>query len=582
VSRGISRLVVVEHHVLSRLVSEYHLLMIVGWMPARYWAPGWTLLIQSCTKVIWMDATRNRTASLILIVAVLVPCLPATLGFLRSGVPDILSTGDAATLELATLHASRGAQFVGPYSRFGWNHPGPLMFYLATPIYVAFGRNGPALNIFALLANATIMIAIVLSAWKLRGFTFAFLVAALLSVYILVAVPHLPTNEWNPVLPILPLVLLSLISVRMALGAVHLLPVFVFVASAVAQTHIGFIPEVAALCIYITFSIRKRSLGTPASFIARQHWERVKRLTFAVLVVCWALPLSEAAFNHGGNIWQLLAFWEPKHFGQHRWAIAIATVLRGMGYLPLALARTAHVPVSVVPDFALMSVGIAQTLLLIWILRVSRRQRDEVAIVFATTVLIQIAVAVIAVRAIRGEIYDYLVIWTSALGLTASAAMAAHLIKAVESNRDRPIGRVTVLIASAILIGSAVAEPVPRGPVFRSADVSTERLAFAVNTYLLANHVRAPLISIASHDTWPTAVAVTLYLDKRDYPVTVAPEWLFMVGRSLTPRGNEDVMLVFGDESFYPQSQNHHELKLVANEGRVYVYAETIASAFNH
>jgi hypothetical protein len=529
-----------------------------------------------------MARTQHWKATLLLILAVLVVCLPAVLGFLRHGVPAILFTGDGATLELATLHASRGAQLVGPYSRFGWSHPGPLMFYLAAPIYLAFGRHGPALNVFALLVNAIVMIGIVLSARKLRGFTFALLVAALLAVYVLVAVPHLPTNEWNPVLPILPLALLSFVAVQLALGAISWLPLFTFVASAVVQTHIGFIPEVAALCIYVVVAIRRLRRAEPPSHMVHQQWGRVRRLTLAVLVVCWALPLSEAALNDGGNLWQLMAFWEPKHFGQHRWTVAVATVLEGMASLPLGLARTAHLPVSVVPDSVFISIGLGQILLLWMVLRGARRGRDDVARVFATIALIQIGVAVIAVRAVRGEIYDYLVIWTSVLGLTGLVAMAAHLFKATESNRGRPVLQVTVVIGSVILIGSALAEPVPRGPVFRSPDVSTERLAQAVEAYIRSSHVRAPMIGIASRETWPTAVAVILDLDKHDNPVAVAPEWLFMVGRSLAPRGTEDALITFGDESFHQQAQNRPELKLIATEQPIYVYAETGAKASSH
>jgi hypothetical protein len=48
--------------------------------------------------------------------------------------------GDSALIELATREASEGARLLGPYSRFGWNHPGPLYFYLlALPYRAAAG-----------------------------------------------------------------------------------------------------------------------------------------------------------------------------------------------------------------------------------------------------------------------------------------------------------------------------------------------------------------------------------------------------------------------------------------------------------
>src|SRR5437660_7329778 len=52
--------------------------------------------------------------------AALVPFIPEAWQFFQRGVPDLLFTGDGAALELGTLHAARGVQFLGPYSRFGW------------------------------------------------------------------------------------------------------------------------------------------------------------------------------------------------------------------------------------------------------------------------------------------------------------------------------------------------------------------------------------------------------------------------------------------------------------------------------
>src|SRR5437879_7641309 len=82
----------------------------------------------------------------LLCMAALVPFIPEAWQFFQRGVPDLLFTGDGAALELGTLHAARGVQFLGPYSRFGWSHPGPAFFYLALPIYEAFGQRGPALT----------------------------------------------------------------------------------------------------------------------------------------------------------------------------------------------------------------------------------------------------------------------------------------------------------------------------------------------------------------------------------------------------------------------------------------------------
>jgi hypothetical protein len=141
-----------------------------------------------------MRAWGGRVA---LIIGAVAPFVPAAAEFLRRGVPDYLFTGDAATLELRTLHAAHGAQLLGPYSRFHWNHPGPMFFYLALPVYEAFHEHGPALNLFMLLVNAIVAVGIVLVARRLRGDPFAWLVAALLAILELVAMPFVQTGEWT-------------------------------------------------------------------------------------------------------------------------------------------------------------------------------------------------------------------------------------------------------------------------------------------------------------------------------------------------------------------------------------------------
>ena len=55
----------------------------------------------------------------LLYAAALVPFVPGASQFLQRGVPDLLFTGDGAALELGTLQAAHGVQWLGPYSRFG-------------------------------------------------------------------------------------------------------------------------------------------------------------------------------------------------------------------------------------------------------------------------------------------------------------------------------------------------------------------------------------------------------------------------------------------------------------------------------
>lgn len=48
-------------------------------------------------------------------------------------------SGDWAVLTMRVEDVGRHTPLVGPYSRFGWNHPGPLMYWLLAFPYHLFG-----------------------------------------------------------------------------------------------------------------------------------------------------------------------------------------------------------------------------------------------------------------------------------------------------------------------------------------------------------------------------------------------------------------------------------------------------------
>ena len=48
---------------------------------------------------------------------------------------------DYAIQELAVQEAARAHRLLGPYSRFGFNHPGPMLFYANVPAYLLLGKN---------------------------------------------------------------------------------------------------------------------------------------------------------------------------------------------------------------------------------------------------------------------------------------------------------------------------------------------------------------------------------------------------------------------------------------------------------
>ena len=129
------------------------------------------------------------------------PFFPGACQFVQRGFRDVLFTGDGGTLELRVLHAVHGTQLLRPYSRFQGSRPRPAFFYLALPFYELFHEHGPALNLFAFLANLANLAsvaALALFAGRLRAVAFAHSVAALLAIYECVNPPFQAFRQVEP------------------------------------------------------------------------------------------------------------------------------------------------------------------------------------------------------------------------------------------------------------------------------------------------------------------------------------------------------------------------------------------------
>ena len=130
------------------------------------------------------------------------------LGLLSRLIPVEIPSGDMALLELYTRQAARGELLLGPYSRFQWHHPGPLMFYLASPLYAgASGGHFASLRVSALLLNIGCLVASLAIIRRHGGRALLLSTGVTLALF-LWRVSDALVSPWNPHLLLLPLVLL--------------------------------------------------------------------------------------------------------------------------------------------------------------------------------------------------------------------------------------------------------------------------------------------------------------------------------------------------------------------------------------
>ncbi len=83
--------------------------------------------------------------------------------------------GDTALIESYTLMATQGTLVVGPYSRYGWHHPGPLYFWLAAPFYALAKFKSSGIHVAVQCINAS---SLLIAAWIAARFASPGLIGA--------------------------------------------------------------------------------------------------------------------------------------------------------------------------------------------------------------------------------------------------------------------------------------------------------------------------------------------------------------------------------------------------------------------
>ena len=194
---------------------------------------------------------------------------------------------------------------VGVYSR-GFNHPGPMMFWLLAPLSkLAGGAPWATLVGGALFQGA----AIAATGWlALRRGGVAFMLAILAASAM--AYSSFPTDvlfleAWNPYLAF-PLFLLFLLQAwALAEGGRWQLLGIAVTGSLLIQFHIGYLPLVGAATLWACITVAVDRSRVPTRQGARPAWRTVAIATAAALVALWVAPVIQQFTGDPGNLGEI-------------------------------------------------------------------------------------------------------------------------------------------------------------------------------------------------------------------------------------------------------------------------------------
>ncbi len=418
-----------------------------------------------------LDPQTRRTDRRIFWIAValaLVPFVVSAIATLAG--PARVPISDHALTQMRVDDVGRHPVLLGLYSRDGWSHPGPMIFYLLAPTYRLLGSSAAALLVGALLINAATMVAMAGVARRVAGLPGALLALVATSVLVRALGADYLRSPWVPYVTVLPFGLLCLLAWAMADDEAWALPAGFGVATYLVQTHVGYAALTAPMLLvaagWLTFHRRRklRTLARPAA------------LTVGLLAVLWSPTVWDQLFGTH-NLGLTLDWFRAAQEGTHTLADGAQIVLAQFAIVPdwvtghfrtslfngeTTLRATTRVPV--------LLLAVLGAILLAW------RHRDRVSLRLLAVLTLGVGTGVVSVARTIGVLYEYRLQWTWVLGSLMAFAIALTVWRATLTTRPE-LGRVIALGLVVGLGGLAVVNSAAATNTTRTVDWSNPRFA---------------------------------------------------------------------------------------------------------
>jgi hypothetical protein len=400
---------------------------------------------------------RRRVAAVAIGVSVL-PLVVSAIALVVKVGSDYAAGSDIGLTELRTLDVGRHPVLLGPYSRVGWNHPGPALFYALALPYRLAGSHSVGLAVGALLINVLAITGIALVARRVAGLPCMLVTLVGCAVLVRSLGPVFLRNPWNPYIAVLPFGLLVYLTWAMTCGAAWALPIGVGVASFCVQTHVGYAPLAAPLLVWGAASLVVR-----ASRVRREAGDERKRryhaliragvVAVVVLIVMWLPAIIQQFVDSPGNLTEVVRYFRHPNDPTHSLTQGYRVVSGQFELTPQWL--TGHldvIPFSGEPyllysaPLPLLLIPLAIALVAFWRWRCSKATRLGVVL------LVALIVGLFSVARIVGPAYAYRLQWTWFLGTLAFIIVLWAAWTLIARQTRAPGGGQRALLAVTLLV----------------------------------------------------------------------------------------------------------------------------------
>ncbi len=418
--------------------------------------------------------TRGSTpAARRAVVATLAGALVVLVVLVRFAGREVTLDGDEAILAMQVHDAATGGfPTVGLYSRYGWNHPGPIAFYLLAPFGV-FGRTWGVLIGAAAWNVAALAIAVGLAARRGGTGVIALVVAAQCAAWLSLGGAAV-LDPWTPLLAAALVVPLLVAAWSAALGDNAGTAALLVLGSILPQVHIGYALFVGALALGV-IGLRIDRRRTTASTSSppddpRRSIARPVLASAAIAVLLWVPVAYDAATGRTGNVSAVWRYFRDDGSPTAGWSAGAQLLAAEVGGWPTWLGgprRLLFFGESLQRSAWWTLAVIAALVACCWR---ARRVGDRRAFGAAAVGLLAVGAGWLAASQLRGPRFAYLLAWRGpvlafaalAVALTA-AGMVRHPVVA-----DRL--RIAAAAVAATAVVAAAAAGVTAGQITRHGD----------------------------------------------------------------------------------------------------------------
>ena len=258
---------------------------------------------------------RPRTFAWTAVALTLLPLFIAAIVLIVVVRNSYAPSSDHALIEMHVRDVGHHPVLVGLYSRDDWSHPGPMLFYLIAPFYWLTRSSSIGLNLGALAINAASIAGMGFVALRRGGTTM--LLCTLLGCSLLMRTTGADflRDPWNTYVTVLPFALLVFLVWSMVCGDLWAVPVGMFVASFLAQTHVGFVvlalPLFAFGVVWLTVAVLRSSDGSRGRFV------RVGAGSVVLGVVLWSPVIVDSVVHRPSNATRIIRWFRNPKDGLH-------------------------------------------------------------------------------------------------------------------------------------------------------------------------------------------------------------------------------------------------------------------------